>query len=195
MSITLPASPAPRSVTLRLNSRRADMEPLLGGPTTRIQRLGSRWSMDVELPPMSYLDAMAWVAALTKAEADTVVMAIPQPGFDTGAPGTPLVNGSSQLGKTLVIDGLGAYTFKAGQMISLITSSRRYVHQVSADTAAVSGGASLPIEPMIRKAPSNNAVVEVAAPKIEGYLAGRDQGWTVDVARLVGLAFTITERE
>jgi hypothetical protein len=196
MAITLPASPAPRSMTPRLISKRRDLEPTFGGPTTRVQRLGSRWSIDFELPPMRYSDAMAWAAALTKGEGDTVLLKVPQPGFDTGAPGTPLVNGAGQLGSLIDLDGFGTYTAKAGQFFSIIISGRRYLYQVAADQAAAAGVMTdLPISPMIRRSPANNAVVEMATPYIEGFLSGRETSWTVDVARTVGLAFTITERE
>lgn len=201
MAITLPASPAPRSITPRLISRRRDLEPTFAGPTTRVQRLGSRWAIDFELPPMLFADAMAWVAALTKAEGDTVVIDVPQPGFDPGAPGTPLVNGAAQAGSSINLDGFASgYLAKAGQWFSLTISGQRFLYQVAADKAATTGVtpgvmAALAISPMIRRAPADNAAVEFALPKIEGFLSGRETGWTVDVARMVGLSFTIQERE
>lgn len=196
MPITLPIIPAPRGITARLVSRRRDLEPSTSGPTTRVRRLGSRWAMDFDLPPMRYADAMAWVAALTSAEADTVLMRVPQPEFHTGAPGAPLVNLAGQLGASINLDGFGAYTAKAGQWFSLIISGQRYLYQVAADKAAVAGVmAALVVNPMIRRSPADNAVTEFAVPIIEGFLSGRETGWTVDVARLVGLSFTISERE
>ena len=146
---------------------------------------------------MPYLDAMAWTAALSSAEADTVLMRLSQPGFSPGSPGTPLVKGASQLGSTIEIDGFStAYAAKAGQWFSLIISGRRFLYQVAADTVAVADlMAALPINPMIRRSPANNAVTEFATPIIEGFLSGRETSWTVDVARTVGLSFTVTERE
>lgn len=197
MAITLPASPAPRSITPRLVSRRRDLEPTFGGPVSRVRRLGSRWSLDVEMPPMVYRKAMEWVAALIRAEADTVVLGLPQPGFDEGVPGSPLVNGSGQLGSTLNVDGFTpAYIASAGQWFNLTASGRIYLYQVAADAVATGGAiASLGINPMIRRSPADNSAVGFAEPVIEGFLSSREASWTVDVARTVGLSFTITERE
>ena len=196
MAIVLPSSPVPRSITPRLISKRRDLEPTFGGPVTRVRRLGSRWAFDVEYPPMLYIDAMAWVAALTSAEADTVLMNLPQPGFAVGSPGTPLVNGAGQLGAAINLDGFGAYTAKAGQWFSLIMSGQRFVHHVAEQKAAASGVmAGLKINPMLRRSPADNTVAEFAQPKVEGFISGRETSWTVDVARTVGLSFTITERE
>lgn len=197
MAVTLPTTPAPRSMTPRLISRRRDLEPTTSGPTTRVRRLGSRWAIDFELPPMTYADAMAWTAALASAEADTVLMRVSQPGFSPGSPGTPLVNGASQLGATLNLDGFATtYPAKAGQWFSLIIASRRYLYQVATDKTAAAGVmAALAINPMIRKSPTDNAVAEFATPIIEGFLTGRETSWTVDVARTVGLSFTITEAQ
>jgi hypothetical protein len=52
----------------------------------------------------------------------------------------------------------------------------------------------LAINPMIRTSPADNAVTEFAEPMVEGFLSGNETMWTVDVARTVGLSFTITER-
>lgn len=196
MALALPLSPAPRSATPRLMSRRRDLEPTFGGPVSRVQRLGARWALDVEMPPMLYVEAMAWIAALTTADADTVLLNVPQPGFDAGSPGTPLVNGANQQGQLLNLDGFDPYEAKAGQFFSIATAGRRFLYQVSANKVAVAGAMNgLQFAPMIRRSPHDNAAVEFTAPMIEGFLSGREAGWTVDVARTVGLAFTITERE
>lgn len=196
MAIVLPSRPAPRGITPRLLTKRRDLEPTFGGPVTRVRRLGTRWAFDVELPPMMYADAMAWVAALSSAEADTVLLSLPQPGFNVGSPGAPLVAGAGQLGSLLNLDGFEPYTAKAGQWFSLIMGGRRYVHQVAADMTAASGAMTgLKINPMLRRSPADNTVAEFAQPKVEGFLSGRDTSWTVDVARTVGLSFTISERE
>lgn len=201
MSTALPIAPGPRALTARLVSRRRDLEPTFNGPTSRIRRIGSRWAMDFELPPMAYADAMAWVAALTAAEADTVTMLIPQPGFDTGAPGLPLVNGATQLGSLLDLDSFTPnHVVRAGQWFNLTVSGQLYLYQVAAEKVATASGpggvmADLAINPMIRRAPADNSAAGFAEPKIEGLLSGNEGGWTVDVARTVGLAFTITERE
>lgn len=118
-----------------------------------------------------------------------------QPDFSTGAPGSPLVNGASQAGNALTIDGLTAgYGYRAGQMVSVIVSSRRFVHQVRASGRANgSGQATIAIEPALRVTPADNGTVEIGRPFIEGLL-DEAPGWAFDVDTLVrGFAFAITE--
>ena len=196
MAITLPTSPAPRKWEPRPVSYRTNQTPVLGGPENRIGRLGTRWAVDVEIPPMRYTAAMAWLSAFSQAEDDTVLMKVHQPGFSTGAPGTPLVNGAGQLGKTLDADGLTPQHFlKDGQFFSLIHSSRRYLHLLSSDLIVdAAGEVTLAFTPMLRVSPADNAVLEIAQPMIEGFL-GFSGGTPVTADQIVhGLAFTITER-
>jgi hypothetical protein len=196
MGVELPAWPGPRDLAFRLISKRRDLEPTFGGPTTRVQRLGSKWAADVTLPPLSYEDAMAWVAALTRAEGDTVILDLPQPDFQIGNPGDVRVNGANQQGLLLNLDGFNPYTAKAGQWFNLIIGGQRYLYQVAVDRTAAGGAMSpLQISPMIRRSPPDNALADFATPKIEGFLSGRETTWTIEVARTVGLQFTITERE
>lgn len=59
MSVTLPTTPSPRSLTPRLVTARAELRSAFGGSTQRINRLGSRWAFEVELPPMTAANALA----------------------------------------------------------------------------------------------------------------------------------------
>lgn len=198
MAIVLPTTDVPVAINWRLVSRRRDLEPTFGGPTSRIRRLGSKWAADVELPPLYYDAAMAWVAALTSAEADTVILPIPQPEFDVGAPGSPLVNGGGQLGSSLALDGFTPeYVARAGQWFNLVgATGQKYLYHVASDTVASGGAAAaLPINPMIRRSPADNSAANFAEPVIEGFLSGRATEWTVDRGMFVGLSFTVTERE
>jgi hypothetical protein len=122
---------------------------------------------------------------------------VPQPGFDTGAPGSPLVNGGSQLGSLIDLDGFHpGYIVRAGQWFNITVSSRLYLYQVSTEqVASADVMADLAINPMIRASPANNSVADFSTPKIEGYLSGDQTAWTVDTARHVGLSFTITEAQ
>lgn len=197
MAVTLPTTPAPARMAPRLLTWANELTPVLGGPTMRLNRLGSRWEARVVMPPMTYEAAMAWAAAFTKAETDTVVMNLYQPGFNPGSPGTTLVNGAGQLGMSLNVDGFsGAYQVKPGQFFSIVISGQRYLYQATAAVTAASGAATLAFGPMLRKSPPNNGVVELAQPKIEGFAKLDDSAREVTADRLVhGFSFTITERE
>lgn len=194
MSITLPTSPGAADLTARLIDFGGEISSALGAGAVRVNRLGNRWAFDVRTPPLAGAQARAWCAALASARTAGALFALTQPGLDVGSPGTPLVKGAGQTGSVLVIDGLASsYGLRAGQWISLISGGRRYVHQVAADVTAVSGEASVPITPMLRVSPADNATVEVAAPMVEGFLGGAEVSWTVDAAGHAGLGFTITE--
>src|SRR3546814_13730708 len=67
-------------MTPRLLDWGADQAPVLGGPMQRITRLGSRHAVDVQMPPMDYPDAMAWLQRLKRGKTDPVLMTFLQPG-------------------------------------------------------------------------------------------------------------------
>lgn len=172
------------------------LAPPLGGPVQKLNRLGNRFYLDVTLPPMTYADGMAWIAALIRAQTAGAIFPWPQPGLVIGPPGTPLVNGGSQLGTSLVMDGyLASYSVLAGQFFNIIHSGRRYLHLFAAAGMASSGALTATIAPMLRVSPTDNDVIDISTPKIEGFLDGNERSWTISTARHVGLQFRITEAE
>lgn len=196
MSVTLPTTPVPRSITPRLITARADLRSAFGGSTQRISRTGSRWAYDVELPPMTAASALAWITALS--ETDTCILNIPEPGITIGSPGTPLVNGGSQTGSSLVTDGWTAsYVIPQGKWLSVSVSSLLYLHVTTAAvTANGSGQATLSVFPPLRASPADNAALNVNPAKIEGFLNLGDSAYGISVNRLVeGFAFSIEERK
>lgn len=196
MSVTLPTTPAPRSITPRLITARGELRSAFGGSTQRISRTGSRWAYDIELPPMTAASALAWVTALT--EADTCILNIPEPGITIGSPGTPLVNGASQTGSSLITDGWTAsYVIPQGKWFSVSVSSLLYLYVTTAAvTASGAGAATLPILPMLRASPADNAALNVDPAKIEGFLNLGEAAYGISVNRLVeGFTFSIEERK
>lgn len=197
MPVELPTSPQPAGASPRLVDYGGDLTPFLGGSVQRIERLGSRWALDVTMPPMTPEVARVWIARLVKAKRSSAVLAWPQPGIEIGDEGAPRVNGAGQGGTFLSVDGLPpSKAVKEGWFFSLIAGGRRYVHQMSGDVnASAAGAAVLPLEPMLRISPADNAVLEIALPKIEGLVQGSELGWTIELAGTVGLSFTLVERE
>lgn len=195
MPLTLPARPAPRLMTPRLVSSRNELVPAFGGPTMRNPRMGSRYALDYELPPQTALSAQDW--ADIDDETDTCVIAIYQPGLDTGAPGAPLVDGASQTGSVLALKGLTPnYIIQKNQWLSVITGGQRFAYRAKDYVVVANDGTvDVPLRTMLRKAHANNDMVEIARPMIEGYVSVPVDAWTVEVDRLVRLSFTITERE
>ena len=135
MSVTLPTLPANWSAKPKLISFNGRLRPGLGGAEQRIQRLGTRWGIDIEIPPLGALQAKTFLGAMMKAQSlgQTVLLPWPQPAF-SDAIGTPLVNGGSQTGSTLAIDGLNH--------AQLLTRSEEFDHaNWSLDNGATAGDA------------------------------------------------------
>lgn len=197
MAVSLPATPAPASATPTLLDFGAVLEPGLGGPSQYIGRLGDRYEVAVQMPPMEAEVARVFISRLAQAKKSSLVMPFPQPGVTVGPVGAPRVNGAGQAGTLLAVKGLpAAKVIQEGWFFSVIVAGRRYVHQVSADAGAgLAGTVTLSIEPMLRVSPPDNAVIELAEPMIEGFVQGDSLPWSVDVAAHVGLSFTVREIE
>lgn len=194
MSILLPATPAVRSMRPMVMSYGSVLTPFLGGPTQRINRLGTRWAMRVSMPPMRAEVGRRWVDALSRGTESGVLMPIVQ-DIDVGNPGAPLLSAAVTAGMLLPIKGLTpGYMAKAGQFLSIVHGGRRYVHIFSADAAANGSGVlNAAIWPMIRTGLSVNDVVEIAVPMIEGWL---DEAFEWDVLTIPWIQlpdFTIRE--
>lgn len=190
--LTLPTTPAPAGMATQLLTNKNVLASALGSDEQERQRKGSRYALTFRMPPMTYVRSMEWDDL--NAEGATVLMRVFQPGFDTGSPGAPLVNGSGQSGTTLNVKGMtNGYVVRKGQFLSVVTGGRRFLYRAAAN-ATVSGGiAAIPLRTMLRYPPANNDVVEIAQPMIEGFV--RDLGeQLVGVDRLVQLTFTVRER-
>lgn len=194
-AILLPTTPGPSGAVVHFLDWGSDQTPSLGGPAQRLDRAGSRHAVDFTLPPMAYVDAMVWCQRLKRGKKERVIMPFPQPGLVIGSPGSPLVSGAVAGGTSLSLDGMtSGYQVREGQYLSIIHSVRRYLY--SADALAAASGAGtlvLAISPMLRTALSDNDVVEIASPKIEGMLSGDETSWNIDTAFHVGLQFTVIE--
>lgn len=197
MAIALPTDPVPQVWQPRLIDFGGELVPSLGGESQYLGRLGNRHSVSVQLTPTQDAElAQAYISRLHRGRREGVLMPFPQLNLVIGSTGTVRVNGGSQAGSTIILDGFSAlYPVAEGQFFSIVTDGRRYLYSAAeAATASAGGELTLDIDPMLRVSPSNNDLVELAAPKIEGFVGGDDLGWTIDIAGTVGLSFTITER-
>lgn len=194
MAIDLPDWPYPAKMTPRLVSARADLMPAFGGDVQRLNRLGTCYAFDIDLPVMTYEDAQDWSAI--DDETATCTLQIIQPGLDTGTPGAVRVNGAAQSGTSLVLDGFSPhYVVRRRQWLSITTSGRLYAYRAKEEAVADSTGAlTLTLETMLRAIHADNDVVEMATPRIEGFCSVPEGAWSVDAAGHVALSFTIRER-
>ena len=104
-----------------------------------------------------------------------------------------MVNGASQTGGTLNIDGCTASQtgwLKAGDYIQLGTAGTATLHKVLADADSNgSGEVSLDIWPYIRTAPSDNASVVVTNTVGRFRLASNQQNWSIRETSAYGITF------
>ena len=92
MSVLLPTDPAPAEATPSYLDWGGTLRPIFGGALQKLRRLGDRFALSVNMPPMlSAEDGMTWVARLITARGEGAILPWPQPGFDPGAPGAPKV--------------------------------------------------------------------------------------------------------
>ncbi len=160
---------------------------------------GKRWEADITLPTMQAESAEQWVAFLLslKGQRGTFLLGDPvgatAKGSASTAAGTPVVNGATQTGDTLDIDGCPASAtgyLKAGDYIQLGTgnSSRLYKVLSDVDTDG-SGQATLDIWPNIINAPTDGATVIVSDAKGAFRLASNSSQWSINELQLYGITF------
>lgn len=172
-------------------------EPILGGVTQRVGRLGDRFSLDFSTPEMQHeSEGRRAIAMLQLAQRQGGRVRYRQPGLRIGAVGAPLVDGAHEGGTTLALKGLtSGYAVRMGQALSLTVSGRSYLYFAADNAKMNAGGAgSVPLTVPLRTSLAGDEPVELARPTIEGWLSGNELGWTLDLAATVGLKFTITER-
>lgn len=191
--LTLPTDPAPAKMGIGMVSAKNTLTPAFGGAEQELLRKGTRYALTFFMPVMTYVKSMEWDDLM--AEGDTVLMRVFQPGLVIPNPGAPLVKGAGQAGTSLTIDGLpNGYVIRKGQFLSVVSAGQRFLYRAKANATSVAGTATVPLRTMLRRPPNDNDVVEIAQPMIEGFV--RDLGeWAVGVDRLVGLQFTVRERE
>jgi hypothetical protein len=111
--------------------------------------------------------------------------------------GTPVVNGASQTGDELAIDGLPVSAtgyLKAGDYIQLGTGTSSQLYKVLDDVDSnASGEATLQIWPDLRSSPADGATVVVANAKGLFQLSTPTTDWAIDNAGFYSMAFGAVE--
>lgn len=164
---------------------------------------GMRWEADITLPPMKRADAESWASFLLRLRGQYGTFLLGDPaaatprGSASTTPGTPLVNGASQTGENLNIDGCPTSVtgyLKAGDYIQLGSSATAQLYKVLEDVDTnASGEATLNIFPNLRSSPSDDASVTVSNAKGLFRLATNDVSWDVNEASIYGITFGAIE--
>lgn len=198
-AIVLPPPTRETEIEITELSWAKDMRPTGAGPTQRQDRVGTRHSIEFDIPVKRYAWCGAGLAsdlALART-GEGAIIEIPEPGTPEVNYGNPVVNGAPQIGSSISLRGLtpGA-VIKKGKWLSLFANNRWYAHFTThADVVVPAGGvAVLKIYPMIRRSPADGSPVKLAKPVIQGLT--KDPVRRKLVRRVgIGLAFAIEEQE
>lgn len=189
--VTMPTTPGLVSSTFGLVSNTTVFQSNLSRVEQVVERPGALWRGDYVLPAMRPTVAANWRAFLTSLRGRYGTFY----GFDPDqksllgtATGTILVNGGSQTGNALAVDGVSAGgTILKGSYIQVGV----YLYMVVEDaTANGSGEATLSIEPALRTSPGNNDPVTVSNPKCIMRLVEDSVQWSGDRASTITLQFS-----
>jgi hypothetical protein len=167
------------------------------------KNVGSRWEATITLPSLIRANADVWVAFLLSlgGQYGTFLMGDPIAATPRGSasttPGTPLVNGSSQSGGTVAVDGLPVSTanyLRAGDYIQLGSGATSQLYKVLEDVESNSSGeANISIWPDLRSSPADNLTVVVQDAVGVFRLSSPETSFNIDTASVYGISFAAVE--
>lgn len=203
MAINYPVSfPAVgiRSMTIRARS----VVGLNASPFTGQQQVyrhqGQWWEAEVTLPPMKRADAEKVVAFLMKLNGrfGTFLLGDPANTSPRGVgTGTPLVNGGSQTGDTLITDGWTPDTtgiLLAGDWIQMGSGSNSRMYKVLDDVNSDAGGnATLTLWPNLRTPATDGDAIIVTNTQTTWRLSANEAEYNIDEASIYGITFACME--
>jgi hypothetical protein len=168
-----------------------------------VRHAGARWSATINIPPVKRSDVEYWNSFLLRLRGQFGTFLVGDPnaatprGSASSAAGTPVVNGASQTGNNLNIDGLPASAtgyLKAGDYIQLGTGATSRLYKVLEDVNSNgSGEATLNLWPDLRSSPANDATVVVSNAKGLFRLAQNDASWTIGNDGFYSITFSAVE--
>tara|TARA_B100000686_G_C16266011_1_gene701667 strand:- start:50 stop:670 length:621 start_codon:yes stop_codon:yes gene_type:complete len=163
----------------------------------QIQKHQGQWfEFDGKLPPMTRANAEEWIAFLLKLNGRQYTFLLGDPSAKTArgiATGTPLINGASQTGNSLITDGWTASQtgiLKAGDYFQIGTGANARLYKVLQDADSDgSGNATFDIWPSINTAYADDAALIVSSTVGLFRLASNEMGWDISTAQNYGIAF------
>ena len=160
---------------------------------------GAQWKATFTLPPMKKESAAVWLAFLMSLRGRRGTFKIGDQDRKTiqgTATGTVLVNGASQTGNAINLDGFTASranVFLAGDYIQI----NSYLYMVSANvTANGSGEATVYVEPSLRtgiEAINDNTTVVYSNTTTLMRLDNNELNWDTDKVSVYGISFACSE--
>ncbi len=175
--ISLPASALSACGSIRFELVRVQsLLTTLSGVSQVTSFADKRWSAQLSVNPQFESQLRAWSLAIDQLSDLGNVLALTPPYYEgpsTGYSGAgPLVNGASQTGLSLAVDGVSPSTaiLSAGDFISfdvtspLGNSNRQLIKAAANVTSNGSGQATIQLVTPIRQSPADNAAVNISTP-------------------------------
>lgn len=206
MAVYTPSYPLTLPTATGIQTQRFALTRIVGvsqSPFTRqeqvIQHQGEYWTATVQLPPMLKDNASQWLSFLLKLRGRRGTFKLGDQDRKTiqgNTTGTVLVNGASQTGNQIDVDGLGASVtdaFKAGDYIQI----NSYLYMITDDVNSnASGEATLNIEPSLRSGletiADNDTVIYTNTSTLMR-LDSNEVAWDTDQVSKYGISFACSE--
>ena len=162
---TFDLTQSPSTVSLSLQGNTALFASALIQSVQTLDRGGDKWMYTLNFTNVSKAKRASLMGLIASARGQSNRFRVPvHDNPKQGAyGGTPLVNGASQTGNTVVVDGAGSVTdwIKAGDYFSIDVNGEHELKMCTADTSSVGGAITIPFEPPLRASPLNNAAIYV----------------------------------
>lgn len=198
--LTFPVSPDFNGALFSMTHFVSMVRSEFTGQTQAQAHQGALWRVSVSLPPMKRPLAAPWIAALMSLNGRLGTFFLNDPLGRTPRGtvlGTPLVNGASQTGLTLITDGWtpsAIGVLLVGDYIQLgtgaLTRLYKVMKQVDADG---SGDATIDIQPRLRESPAENDPLVTTNSKGTFRLARNVVPWNEAVSGFYGIQFDAIE--
>jgi hypothetical protein len=206
MAVFTPSYPLTLPTATGIQTQRFALTRIVGvsqSPFTRqeqvIQHQGEYWSATVQLPPMLKDNASQWLAFLLQLRGRRGTFKLGDQDRKTiqgVATGTIRVNGASQTGNQVALDGFAVSTnnvFKAGDYIQI----NSYLYMVTEDVNSNgSGEADVKIEPSLRSGletiADDDTVLYTNTTTIMR-LDSNEVAWDTDQVSKYGISFACSE--
>ena len=167
--LSLPNSGQIAGANMRMRSATGQTISPFTGASQVQKHQGQWWEADISLVTMKRADAEEWLSFLAqlKGRFGTFLFGDPLCATPRGlAGGTPLVNGASQTGSSLITDGwdVSVNTLLAGDYLQLGTGVASELYKILADvTADGSGNATFDIWPDLKTSPADDLAITITS--------------------------------
>ena len=195
--LTLPAQGI-ASVSLVAENRVAISESPFTYKQQVIRHAGQRFRANISYPPMNRAEAEEVISFLLRLRGIYGTFSMGDPSASTArgsassSPGSPVVASNGQTGDELDISGAATSAtgyLKAGDYIQVGSYMYKVLEDVNTSGA---GAATLNIWPGLRDYPNGSSII-ISNPKSLFRLSDNQTNWSVDMARIYGVAFSAVE--